>query len=206
MLNIWACNIKSDTSNFHELLAQDKEGDRKSIEWNAVTKKATLVKDELDNKSILDGRGYGLYNKVDIDEEYQFTYKDNEKPEKKFKVLNNNPSNYILSSANQRIEIQEIDYNTEKDKLTDPKNIEQYQPTDTLYIKEDRVNLFKEYEVFSSIIDIPETNKAYAGYTIIFTSELNNKSYKITCTGEGLLPDIQLQTEEIINSFRVYFW
>ena len=184
------CGSIQYSNDLHTLLEQDREGNKKSVYWDG--KEASLIADELDSKFITDGRGWGSYSKVDILNEYEFSYYDNEKP---FNIVSDDTTNYILESENQRIIISEIDYNTEKEQLDNNNNFRQ---TDKLKIREDVVYLFEEYETYSCTVD------NYAGYTILIKSKLNNKSYNITCVGIGMLPDIKLQAQEILNSFDVY--
>ena len=190
IMSLISCGKVGQTGDLHTLINQDIIGNRKSVYWDG--KEASLVKDELDDLTLTDGRGWGIYSKVDILDNYEFSYFDNKND---YKTVSDDPANYILESEDQRIVVKEIDYYTEKEKLDTDENFRQ---TDKLKLKEDRLKLFEEYQTYTCILD------NYAGYTIIFKSELNGKSYNITCVGKGILPNIELQAKEVTNSFRVY--
>lgn len=191
MCMLVACGGESVKGDFHTLVEQDRTGNSKSVYWDG--KEASLIKDELDSPMITDGRGYGMYSTIDIDEEYRFYYYDNKSD---LHVKNDATDNYILESDTQKIIINSIDYDTEKAKLDTSENFKQ---TGKLKIKDDKLTSFDKYQTYTCIVD------NYAGYSIIFKHGITGKSYQVICIGKGNIANIELQAREVINSFSVYF-
>ena len=53
---------------------------------------------------------------------------------------------------------------------------------------------------------VDTNDKNYAGFILIFESELADRAYQISCSGIGYIKDIQTNSIDIMNHFDVLFY
>ncbi|HEX2947950.1 MAG TPA: hypothetical protein VHT96_18580, partial [Clostridia bacterium] len=101
-----------ELTNVLQAILKERKFNGKSIEWDGI--QATLVRDELDDKNILDGRS-GLFEVKEIDTAtgitlYSFSTPNNEDlfSEGSLPVVDN-PEEYILKSSNRYLSLKKQD-------------------------------------------------------------------------------------------------
>lgn len=203
ILSLVGCS-KNNTNNefdeFFKLMENDKEYDEKGVFWDGIS--AKMIKDELDNKYILDGR-YGsrmapetIYLKgfsIKIDT-YNNDYKiisnsetsielETEKSDKDFKVycktelLNDsfeNVCNQLNNKENIKFVSDELKYSTWYG--------------------------IKQVKVYLGILDI--NDEKLAGKTYVIEDDDNNV-YQITYAGLGNMNDILMLSSNTASSFTI---
>ena len=185
-----------EVQNFHNLMEADEVGDKKSVYWDG--RKAILEEDELDDLNINDGRGMieGTQT-VTIPTVFEFTYTNSLKD---VIVENNSEENYHIEAQNYDIRIELIDYEVETEKMASDANFAKI--TDSV-LSERHTKYFKEYELYSGIVQTARGD--YAGYSLIFDSAVDDRAYRITCSGIGCMENIRMEAFEIMNHFYVLF-
>lgn len=190
-------NQRSEIENFQKLMSEEVEGDRKSVYWDGSH--AVMREDPLDIADIQDGR-YVIegVQKVTIPDTFEFSYPN---ALENVVVESKKEEDYHITAKDYDIQIKRIDYEEEKEKIaSDPAYVrieeEVLSPNQTKY--------FKSYELYEGIVNT--SGGTYAGYTLLFESELDHRAYLIGCSGIGYLYDIRQVGFYIMNHFDVLFY
>lgn len=195
--NIIVNGTVDEVENFHNLMAEDKSGDKKSVYWDGS--KATFEEDVYDDPNINDGRAVieGTQS-IKIPLVFELVYTNYLKD---VVVENDNEENYHIEAKNYDIRVELIDYKEEKEKMASDSNFAQIiEPVLADYQTES----FKEYELYSGIVTTSRGD--YAGYSLIFDSALDNRAYRVTCSGIGCMNDIRQEAFYIMDHFDVLFF
>lgn len=186
-----------EVQNFHNLMAADEVGDKRSVYWDGS--KATSEEDELDDLSIDDGRGVidGTQT-ITIPMVFEFEHTNSLQD---VVVESDNEEDYHIEAKNYDIRIERIDYEAEKENMASDSNFVQ---TTEIVLADYQTKYFKEYELYYGIV---QTDRGtYAGYSLIFDSALDDRAYRITCSGIGCMEDIRTEAFYIMNHFDVLFF
>lgn len=186
----------SETEYFHELWKEDEQGDGKSVYWDG--EKAFLIEDPLDSLDITDGRlvveGTEMKTVPGIFELHYLNKLKN------VQVVSEKEDDYHLTAENMDIRVQEVDFSGEKERLDKDSG---YRSMETDVLSQHQIKYFKEYGLYMGLADTEKGR--YAGYTLIFKSELNGKSYKLSVLGIGNMEDIKMHALYVMNHFEVLF-
>ena len=186
----------NEWENFYQLLKEDKEGDKKSIYWDGNT--ASIIDDEFDSFDISDGRGEITGTKtVTVPGVFELYYPDNLED---IVTVSDKENSYHLTGKNLDIQVQEIDFKSEQKKLEEKTD---YKKIKSDILSEHQRKYFKDFELYVGIADTD--NGAYAGYTLLFESSLNDKAYSLSVLGIGNLEEIKMNALYIMNHFEVIF-
>lgn len=179
------------------LIDEEKDGDGKSVYWNG--KEAIVKDDPYDVKDIDDGRFTIQGRKiVSIPQVFQFEYPDFLQ---NVAVEKDSEEYYYIASQNFDICIELIDYEDREEVLDSNLN---YKIVEDEILSKDQIKYFKRYKLYRGVVDTNDKN--YAGFILIFESELADRAYQISCSGIGYIKDIQKNAIDIMNHFDVLFY
>lgn len=187
----------SPAQHLNVLIKEEEDGDGESVFWDG--EKAFVKNDPYDEKDIDDGR-FVIEGKktVLMPQVYQLEYPDSLQND----IVEKDSEEYChITAEDFDICIELIDYEDRKKVLDNNHNCEIVKEE---ILSKNQTKYFKRYEVYSGIIDADGKN--YAGFILIFESELADRSYQITCSGIGYMKDIQKNAIYIMNHFDVLFY
>lgn len=185
------------TATFFSLVEADQQGDEKSVYWDG--KKASVIDDEFDSAQIDDGRTLGEgYETAGVPDMFSFQYPNDMKLAE---IKSESAEEYCLEAENLEILVRQIDFEKETEAM---KNNTNYQMIATEFFPEYVTKYFEQYQLYIGFTDTQ--NARYAGYTLLFQSNLADRSYQITVAGIGNMEEIRLRALYIMDHFEVLFY
>ena len=176
----------SALEQFYKLVEEDKTGDKKSVYWDG--KSASMVEDEFDSLDISDGRGMITgTERTGIPDVFELNYPNSIE---NVVLTSDSEEDYHLTADVVDIRIQLVDFHSNKQ-------------IDASILSKHQTKYFEDYKLYVGLIKTEE--ETYAGYTLLFESNLNNKSYMISVAGIGNLEDIKMNALYIMNHFDVSY-
>lgn len=182
---------------FFELVTNAKAGDKKAVYWDGS--KASVVDDEMNSFDIDDGRN--------VSENPQ-TYREEMLIEVKypedFKQVDINPEeldNCHFTDGDCEIIVKQIDY---EEMATAIENNDDYMQTDLVHIQDYRSKYFDKYMLCVGLKDFDGITKA--GFTLIFKSALDERSYIVEVYGLGNINIISDVSALVMNSIDVLWY
>lgn len=181
---------------FYKLVEEDKTGDKKSVYWDG--KSASMVEDEFDSLDISDGRG-GITGteRTGIPDVFELYYPDSIE---NVVLTSDSEEDYHLTTDVVDIRIQLVDFHSKQEELKEDSS---YKEIDGGILSKHQTKYFENYKLYVGLIKTGE--ETYAGYTLLFQSNLNDKSYMISVAGIGNLEDIKINALYIMNHFDVSY-
>lgn len=187
----------SQIENFHKLMNEDAGGDRKGVFWDGES--ASVVDDELDQSDIDDGRNvFTGATTVKLPLNFEYSY-PNELED--VTVVNDDAKDYHVNAKDYDIRIELVDYNNAVEKMAVNDN---YIEIDKSALSANQTKYFDDYHLYRGIVNT--ANGDYAGYVLLFESNLADRQYKISCSGLGLVERIRMTAFYIMNHFEVLFY
>lgn len=181
---------------FFQLMEEDVVGDEKSVSWDGT--QATVIDDVYDSTEISDGRfemsGREIATVAGV---FEFAYPNTLK---QVSIKSGQAEDYYLTAENVEIRIQQIEYASEKKNLDE--NLK-YRNIDASSLSEHQTKYFNQYALYMGMVDTDEG--CYAGYTLVFESNLAKRSYRISVDGIGNMADIKATAVYVMNHFDVLF-
>ena len=186
----------SALEQFYKLVEEDKTGDKKSVYWDG--KSASMVEDEFDSLDISDGRGMITgTERTGIPDVFELNYPNSIE---NVVLTSDSEEDYHLTADVVDIRIQLVDFHSKQEEL---KKDSSYKQIDASILSKHQTKYFEDYKLYVGLIKTEE--ETYAGYTLLFESNLNNKSYMISVAGIGNLEDIKMNALYIMNHFDVSY-
>ncbi len=187
----------SAITSLYSLLKESKKGDGKSVYWDG--KEAAISEDNLDLDNILDGRSvsegiekYTADKLIECNYLIGFTQVD---------IAESHPDCCHFVNGKDEILINRVNYVEEVAHIDEDDN---YMEIDFMGIRENRMKYFKNYKTYLGISELSGEKKA--GFTLVFESELADRSYKIEVYGIGNMSELKSEALEVMNGFDVLFY
>lgn len=188
---------RSHIENFHQLMKEDVAGDGKGVYWDGES--ASVIDDELDQSDIDDGRNvFTDATTVKLPLIFEYSY-PNELED--VTVVNDDAKDYHVTAKDYDIRIELVDYNNAVEKMAENDN---FTEIDKSALSANQTKYFDDYYLYRGIVNT--ANGDYAGYVLLFESNLDDRQYKITCSGLGLVERIRMTAFYIMNHFEVLFY
>ena len=169
--------------NFHKLTKEDIIGDRKGVYWDGES--ASVVEDELDQSDIDDGRNvFSGATTVKLPLIFEYSYPNDLED---VTVVNDDAKDYHVTAKDYDIRIELVDYNSAVEKMAENDN---FIEIDKSALSVNQTKYFDDYHLYRGIVNTEQGD--YAGYVLIFESNLDDRQYKITCSGLGLVERIRM--------------
>lgn len=198
MLNLTGCKEEkyaNETEHLCALLEKDKPNNQKSVYWDG--EKAELIKDELDDKNLSDGR-YGEYSVAVTEVEGVYRFRYYKECLKDAQVVSDKSEDYCIVAEDREVRIEQVDYEAEKKAFKENERYKEYKDDRA----EKRLKNYKEnYKLYVGTEELEE-HLPYAGYVLLFQSDETKSAYKISVSGEGYMEDIWILAGEIMRSFE----
>lgn len=184
-------------AEFFELVKNSEAGDGKGINWDG--NKASVIDDEMNSFDIDDG-GYVSENPPKYREEMliEFRYPEG------FKQVDVNPDeldNCHFTDGDDEIIVKQINY---EEMAAAIENSDDYKQTDSVHIQDYRSKYFDKYMLYVGLKDFDGITKA--GYTLIFKSALDDRSYIVEVYGLGNINSIKAEAALVMNSIDVLWY
>lgn len=196
-LEISSNNEQNNIENYHRLMEEDVTGDGMSVYWDG--KAASVVEDQFDQNDIEDGRSViNGATSVKLPLLFEYSYPNHLED---VTVVSDNAENYHVKAKDYDIRFELVDYKNAVEELKQNNNLREI---DKSNLSENQTKYFKDYHLYQGIINTQSGD--YAGYVLVFESNLDDRQYKISCSGLGLIENIKITAFYIMNHFEVLFY